>query len=354
MDNRRLINPPHTLRRLVRRDIIPDNSPILEEAPADMADNNEPVAVIQNQLPLLAFNFKPPSFDGSQSENARKWINKFERYSDIAGAQVNERCGLMGLLMTGLAETWFNSLPEDVRQNYDQLRQAFEQKFIQVPATVMQRQLSTIQRTQQASESVDSYFTEARAKLNEHNFPQELSTTLLINGLRPEIKSLVLQHQPLDDIDDLLDKARHIEAALKAAPSNNNNGFPASAFAAVSREDLMVTMKDLDEAKKDMITEITRSMQSLQAVQHQRPTTPTRDAPERHVRFRDSPSCFRCGRTSHFARNCPFDRPEPAPRRPPTPFSRRPPLFGRNRAPPPRFQRRPYRPATRRFNPQGN
>ena len=284
---------------------------------ADEGDNNAlPVA---HQVPHLAFNFKPPSFDGTQTDSARKWLQKFELYADLAGAAVEGRCGLMGLLLTGLAETWYNSLTEQQRTDYEQLREAFTAKFIAVPATAMQRQLSTIQRTQQASESVDAYFTETRAKLAEHNFPAQLSISLLINGLRPDIKTLVLQHQPFAGIDDLIDKARHIEAALKSTPTPSTT----SAFNAIAREDLMVTMGDLDRAKKDMVDELSKTFQTMQT--RSRPTTPVSHSPDRQrrVRFRDNiEACFTCGRTSHFARNCPFDRRGSDRPRPPTPFPR--------------------------------
>ena len=61
---------------------------------ADEGDNNAVPAA--HQVPHLAFNFKPPSFDGTQTDSARKWLQKFELYADLAGAAVEGRCGLMG------------------------------------------------------------------------------------------------------------------------------------------------------------------------------------------------------------------------------------------------------------------
>ena len=299
----------------------------MAQAPDNLAD--QPAAPLENnnlnQLPLLAFNFRPQSFDGILLENSNKWLDKFERYANLAQANNEGRCTLLGLLLTGIAETWFNSLPNDTKTKYDNLRVAFRDKFVNAPASLMQRQLSTLQRVQQPSESVDAYFTEARAKLIAHNFPEELCITLLLKGLRADIQSVVLQHQPFNNVDDLLSKARHIEVALRAAPQIPS---PASAFAAVSKSDLMVTMGDLAQAKKDMVEEIVEKMQNL--TQREKSPGPVRSFPRR-VRFNEPyPSCFRCGRSNHFARNCPFDRPEP-PRRSSSPFPR--PFPNQRRAP---------------------
>ena len=121
-------------------------------APADDADNVENAALNQNlQLApnMLALSFKPPSFDGSRPDLANRWLNNFNRYADLSAINGENRCTLLGLLMIGGAGTWFDSLDQNIRQNYDLLQAQFRQTYIDVEHTRVERQMATLRRVQQ-------------------------------------------------------------------------------------------------------------------------------------------------------------------------------------------------------------
>ena len=64
------------------------------------------------QINAMALAFKPSSFNGLHPETANRWWQSFNRYAELAGIQGKARCSLLGLLLSGSAEIWFNSLPE--------------------------------------------------------------------------------------------------------------------------------------------------------------------------------------------------------------------------------------------------
>lgn len=322
------------------------NQPIMAEdanAEVQQANAQAPPNLVQPNN-LLAFNFRPQSFDGTRLDSANKWLRNFNRYGNLAGVNGGDRCTLLGLLLSGTAETWYNSLPQEVREDYDELERRFRAKYVDAENTRMQRQMSTLTRMQQTGESVDSYFTDARSKLEEHHFPQNFEITLLINGLRSDIKGLVMQHQPFNNVDDLFNKAKHIEASLRSSPINPYLTPAAPMLAAVTKEDLMVTCGDLERMQRNLVDQIVKEVKGMTFDKSPQPqyVVPKVETPKSVTFTPEANACYSCGRTSHFARNCPFERRNSIARRPPTPFPRERPYqnssFG-NR--PAAAQRRP-------------
>ena len=208
--NEQPVDDPHLLALALDQE--QDNMGVA--LPLEPQPNNMEAA--QN-IPLqhaITTSFKPVSFNGLHPEIAGRWWRNFDRYATLSGIQGNDRCNLVGLLLTGSAEIWFNSLPQQTRDDYAALEAAFREKFIAAAHTQIQRQMAVLSRTQRVGETFDEYITEARSKIIDYNYDPQLQMTLLINGLRPEIKSAVMQHLPFADIDAFVTKARHVESAL--------------------------------------------------------------------------------------------------------------------------------------------
>ena len=67
--------------------------------PPAVNDQMNPIPVQQNINPLMV-SFKPSSFNGLHPETAGRWWHNFERYANLGGIHGNDRCMLLGLLLT--------------------------------------------------------------------------------------------------------------------------------------------------------------------------------------------------------------------------------------------------------------
>ena len=118
--------------------------------------------------------FKHPSYNGLHPESACRWWHSLARYADLSGFHGITRCNLFGLLLSGSAEIWFNSLPLETRT----LEAAFREKFITAGHTQLQRQMAVLSHSQHHNESVDEYVTDAHSKKIGYNYDNELQMTV--------------------------------------------------------------------------------------------------------------------------------------------------------------------------------
>ena len=331
-------------------DIIPEEpennpeEPLPEPEPLGPQINMDPAQNLQPIHNPLAVSFKPVSFNGLHPEVAGRWWRNFHRYATLSGIQGNGRCNLLGLLFTGSAEIWYNSLPPQTRDDYAALEAAFREKFITAAHTQLQRQMAVLSRTQRPAESVDEYITEARSKMVDYDYGPELQMTLLINGLRPEMKSAVMQHLPFQDIEAFINKARHVESALKSQSALSMAGY-VSNVTRVDEDDSISTtpapqlkcleknLQELSDKFETLAKELAKkssenkSFREGPAPWQQRPWQPSRqydrpstrsDYQDQGTRFRSSspwrgnssrkeyksPTCWKCGKIGHIQAHC--------------------------------------------------
>ena len=208
---------------------------------------------------MLILAFKPPVFDGLIPDLAGKWLINFNRDTDLVGLVGLDKCRVMGLLLSGYSETWFNNLPQTTRHNFEHLQHAFIRTFVNADHTRIYRQMASLSRIQQPRESVDVYITEARAMMMEHNYDDDLQMTLLLNGLRPDIKGLVIQHLPFPNLRGFVHKCRHVEASLQISKfdSHLSNGTYTSVVKS-SPDTHVVTVNDIEKLGYALNSLVTR------------------------------------------------------------------------------------------------
>ena len=76
--------------------------------------------------------------------------------------------------------------------------------------------MAILARSQQQCELVDEYITDAQSKMADYHYDNDLQMILIIIGLLPEIKIMLMQHLPFAALENLTNKAKHIESELKA------------------------------------------------------------------------------------------------------------------------------------------
>ena len=199
--------------------------------------------------------------------------------------------------------------------------------------------MAILARSQRQGESVDEYITDAQSKMTDYHYDNDLQMTLIINGLLPEIKTLVMQHLPFAGLEDLTNKARHIESALKAQatlalPTYMTNMLTSNASMSDTHEALKEHTKSLQhsiDALAEKFEKLTSKMERQTRVPYQTQrsqwpprrnmnnqepwqkswTPPVERQQEPENGSRKPPTCWNCGKIGHIQRHCRAQQPKP-------------------------------------------
>ena len=168
--------------------------------------------------------FAPPPFRGMDTEDADGWMARFEKYSTYRGFADRERLHLIAVLLRDEASDWYDSLEDDIKTGWPNLKQAFEQRFQNSELTRWRKANDLWQRVQGANENVESYITSVKKLAKVVGVEGEQLRYALQRGLRPQILAHVIQAQATT-VDDLVRAARVAEAASLAtatAPADSS------------------------------------------------------------------------------------------------------------------------------------
>lgn len=144
-------------------------------------------------IPALEF----PKFDGS---NPRIWIRRCETYFDICDTPMVHWVKLATINFTGSATFWMQSVEMNLRElNWNDLCQAVIDRFEKDQHHHLIRQFFHITQSGSVAEYVES-FDELVHQLLAHDpyFNPAVITSKFVDGLKSEIKAVVLVHRPRD------------------------------------------------------------------------------------------------------------------------------------------------------------
>ena len=165
---------------------------------------NNKVKHLESQISTLRFNMSNSSnplgvklerFSGSETENPKEWLKKFETYTEFQGWKDEKKYAAFKLMLDGVAELWFKSLDEESKADFATasalLRTRFERKtptWVEVEGLFSQKQ--------GPGESVDDYIKKLRIISAELNLQPETYMTIFIRGLQSQIQETVANHNP--------------------------------------------------------------------------------------------------------------------------------------------------------------
>ena len=303
-------------------DLLPGNNfvahadEVEEDDDEEDEENYEKEVIMAGAQALTAMALRPSSFNGLHPEMAQQWWTTFTRYNQLAGIEEDQRQNLLGLLLSGTALLWFDSIPEATKRDFQRLEAAFREKWIIAGPNGIQRQMQTLARTQQPGESVDEYVADSRSKMGPYNYDDALKMTLILNGLRPEIKAVVMQHMPFNNIDVLATKAKHVEVALKLyLQTNLQPAVVKTVNVSAARQDTLdmgEVRKAIEEAMEPLSIELAAiidQVRSENVTESQRQNGRSRrrqgfDGVTRPSSVTET-RCLECGSVFHMLRDCP-------------------------------------------------
>jgi len=207
-----------------------DGSPMATAKPEAAAASVKTDTMVSNPQVLAAPtmgatindpSLTPPSFSGAPNENCKEWLKYFVRYITFQKLSESGSIALFALLMKGTADTWFSSLSEADRANFQRITTLFETKYAPAPISLWRRASELWSRDQKPQESVEEFYSDMTRRANEVNATADMTRYALMRGLRPELRTYVLQQNPTT-VSGLLDAAKIAEATIfEAGPSVN-------------------------------------------------------------------------------------------------------------------------------------
>ena len=160
----------------------------------------------------------PVLFSGTSTESVQNFIRKFERYADHKGWNANQRLRSVPIYMAGAAEIWYRRLaPAERPETFDQFVTLIEGHFDNANARLIGTRTFTHLR-QKPDESVEKFSARILDTADTLNLSEEVMTSQFLAGLKPELKTQVMSHNPAT-LGEATNKAILAETALEVVPT---------------------------------------------------------------------------------------------------------------------------------------
>ena len=145
---------------------------------------------------------------------------RWQEYKDIDDATLLK---ILPLILKCNSLSWYNSLTDTVRENMDQFKTAFQQRFYPSDVEKLRGFSEIWKRVQKPNESVDEFVTALqKIKRVYQNLSDENLRSALTLGFLPHIKRHVIESNA-NTLDGILQAARVAEQAAAATSDDDQN-----------------------------------------------------------------------------------------------------------------------------------
>jgi Retrotransposon gag protein len=195
----------------------------------------------------------PKPWTGLSSDDPESWMEIFTNYCNFRELKESDSLRLMIILQQGAAGLWVQTLPTSSKSSLPALVQAFKDNYFRSPELKFQDASELWSCPQKATEPFNDYLTRLRRGANRLNISDEVLHYAVLNGLKPAVKSHILQ-QGVKSLQDTIKSARVAEATLSSDP-----------ISALLLEAIRVT-QDSSEKQAQQIKDLTTKVSTLSAV----------------------------------------------------------------------------------------
>ena len=162
---------------------------------------------------------RPGNFKGTQGEDPEKFTRKFERLAAYGEWDDNKKLNVFPLLLDDQAYDFYESSPDQTKQNYQLLRTAFITHF-SPNKSKLARWNELCQKAPTSGQPIREYHDELKkeaAKIG--GVTDEQLMIVFLNGLPREMKEHVALQEPIS-LAEALAKARLYESIKEVKGSN--------------------------------------------------------------------------------------------------------------------------------------
>ena len=273
---------------------------------------------------MSSTTFAPDYFHGTAQEDPQMFLRSVRHWLAFKEMDPAEKARSFPVMLRGSALVWYESVPEDVREDFERTAEAFLARYHIVGVTGWKDAASMWCTPQLPHQSVDDYLNQMERKASKTTMPEEQKRYAIINGLKPSIRQQVLQHE--------ITQIAQIRHWATIAEASENQGESQSEIANLAKQVKILT-DQLTNAKVQALTE--QGTSGAQAkVRFQDPAARARTPSPRPQPYQPPQDYSTWEDNSPYypaAQNLQYTRPQRGT------FLRRPPQFGQ-RSNQPRFQ----------------
>ena len=159
------------------------------------------------------------SFSGAQKENVRTFLQKLNGRAELFSLSDTQKAQIFGILVTGLAFSWYQSLDNSTKRDWQRLQDACMEQY-GPPAGSMFHVAATLEHTQGRHQSVDSYIAEMVQRFERCDAAENRRVESFVRGLRPEFRVYVMEKDPstFREAERLAKKIEHLQSQTKDQP----------------------------------------------------------------------------------------------------------------------------------------
>ena len=171
---------------------------------SDVDSDNQSIASSTSQRStdgMASSYLAPDSFAGLTSEDPVSWLRDVEHWVAFKKLDAPGVLGLIPLLLKNSAKIWYEKLENGKKDTFEHFKAAFNEKY-KVDESQQWFNVASIWSTSQKDgQSVDEFINEVERKAM--NVSADEDHGAVMNGLRPEIRQMVLQHEPFNDLQQI-------------------------------------------------------------------------------------------------------------------------------------------------------
>jgi len=178
----------------------------------------------------------PTPFEGLNSENPDDFLADCESFFKFRKLSEDEKIGAFALLLKGPAKYWLNSLQNNDKKFFKELKEEFQIRFANNTATQFANMKELMQMQQMPHESVEHYINRGQRLAKRANANDEQWLFPLVNGFNEKIRANVIINQAAS-LDEIRKQALLTEGAMPAQINEANSLLLQSIISRLDRMD---------------------------------------------------------------------------------------------------------------------
>ena len=164
----------------------------------------------------MASSIKLDKFKGDGSQHPKTWWNQFQQWIDLYDIPQEKITKIATFQFSDYAAIWYATLSPEITNDLSKFKAAFFKRFTEDDHIL---DLSILQTAQGPNESVHDYLSRLFHTASNKDISDQVLLAVGINGLRPEIKTIVMNKEP-KNIEELRHSATLAEKTVSSTVSS--------------------------------------------------------------------------------------------------------------------------------------